>query len=316
MALESFRDTWQEMAQRNPRMLHTLTAMRERERAILQEARPRRAAILQVICALPEQVRSDAELLQAVEAECIKKEHDALCARCSYTVDTCHECKYNGQDFTYRRYDNPFLSCIPFCAKHKTQQEQKRIAKLMGVGGVGERFRSRSFATFQETPATRSAVATCRRFCEAVKVDQKAQGLMLMGGYGTGKTHLAVAILRETAEAGIPGMFVVVPDLLGKMRASFDRKDGKADELVTTAKSAPLLVLDDLGAENPRPWVVELVYVLINHRYEHMLPTVITTNCGGKELEAVFGRRIMSRLAEMTTPVNIRAEDYRMKGAC
>ena len=188
--------------------------------------------------------------------------------------------------------------------------------RLMGSGGVGERFRSRSFATFRESPATSRAVAVCKRFCAAVKRDPKVPGLMLKGGYGTGKTHLAVAILRETAEAGIPGMFVVVPALPGKMRASFDRKDGKADELVTTAKNAPLLVLDDLGAENPRPWVVELIYVLINHRYEHMLPTIITTNYSGNELEAVFGRRIMSRLAEMTTPVNIRAEDYRMKGAC
>ncbi len=297
-------------------MHDTLMAMRKRENAILQEARPRIAAILQVICVGPEQVRTDEELLWAVEAERIKHEHDTLCARCAYTVDTCHECKYNGQDFTYRRYDNPFLSCIPLCAKYKTQQEQKRIAKLMGVGGVGERFRSRSFATFQETSATRGAVHACKRFCDEVKHNPKAQGLMLMGGYGTGKTHLAVAILRETAEAGIPGMFVVVPDLLGKMRASFGQKDGKAEELVTTAKNAQLLVLDDLGAENPSPWVVELVYVLINHRYEHMLPTVITTNCSGRELEATFGRRIVSRLAEMTVPVNIRAEDYRMKGAC
>ena len=314
MGLVSAKEIWQEMAQRNPRMLHTLTEMRERERVILREARPRIEEILREICA--EQIHSDAELLQAVEAERVKQEHDALCARCSYTVDTCHECRYNTKDFTYRRYDNPFLSCIPLCAKYKTQQEQKRIAKLMGVGGVGERFRSRSFATFQETPETKAAVTACKRFCDDVKNNPKAQGLMLMGGYGTGKTHLAVAILRETAEAGIPGMFVVVPDLLGKMRASFDRKDGKADELVTTAKNAPLLVLDDLGAENPRSWVVELVYVLINHRYEHMLPTVITTNCGGRELEATFGRRIVSRLAEMTVPVNIRAEDYRMRGAC
>lgn len=231
-------------------------------------------------------------------------------------MDTCHECRYNGREFRDERYRNPLLSCIAPCAKYKTQQEQKRIAKLMGDGGVGERFRSRSFATFLETPATKPAVDLCKRFCAAVKRDPKVPGLLLKGKCGTGKTHLAVSILRETAEAGIPGMFVVVPDLLGKMRASFDRKDGKADEIVTTAKNAPLLVLDDLGAENPRPWVVELVYVLINHRYEHMLPTVITTNYSGKELEAVFGRRIMSRLAEMTTPVNIRAEDYRMKGAC
>lgn len=230
-------------------------------------------------------------------------------------MDTCHECRYNGAVFRDERFRNPLLSCIPPCAKYKTQQAQKRITRLMGDGGVGERFRSRSFATFLETPATKPAVDLCRRFCAAIKRDPKVPGLLIKGTCGTGKTHLAVAILRETAEAGIPGMFVVVPDLLGKMRASFGQKDGKAEELVTTAKNAPLLVLDDLGAENPSPWVVELIYVLINHRYEHMLPTVITTNCNGRELEEMFGRRVVSRLAEMTVPVNIRAGDYRMKGA-
>ena len=214
------------------------------------------------------------------------------------------------------RHSNAFLSCIAPCDKYRTQQEQKRIARLMGSSGVGERFRSRTFATFRTTPATQAALTLCKKFCAAVKVNPKVPGLLLTGDCGTGKTHLAVAILRETAEAGIPGMFVVVPDLLGKMRASFDRKDGKADELVTTAKNAPLLVLDDLGAENPRPWVVELVYVLINHRYEHMLPTIITTNYDGTRIGAVFGKRVQSRLAEMTVPVNIRAEDYRMKGVC
>ena len=290
--------------------------MQEREEETLRKARPRKAAILRTISATAEQVQTDEEFLQAVEAERVKQEHDAFCARCSYTVDTCHECRYNTKDFTYRRYDNPFFACIPLCAKYKTQQEQRRIAKLMGIGGVGERFRSRSFATFHETPATTAAVRACKQFCAEVRENPRAQGVMLIGGYGTGKTHLAVAILRETAEAGIPGMFVVVPDLLGKMKASFDAKDGKAGALVETAKSVPLLVLDDLGAENPKPWVVELIYVLINHRYEHMLPTVITTNCNGRELEGMFGRRVVSRLAEMTTPVNIRAEDYRMRGAC
>ena len=139
-------------------------------------------------------------------------------------------------------------------------------------------------------------------------------GLLLTGDCGTGKTHLAVAILRETAEAGIPGMFVVVPDLLAKMKASFNTKDGKAAELVEAAKNAPLLVLDDLGAEDPKVWVIELIYVLINHRYEHMLPTIITTNYDGTKIGEVFGKRIQSRLAEMTVPVNIRAEDYRMRG--
>ena len=295
-------------------MQHTLTETRSREARMIWAARPKRAEILRTIGAPQETIRTPQGLLQAAQAAETKRAHDAACAACPYTVDTCHECRYNGAAFRDERFRNPLLSCIPPCAKYKTQQAQKRITRLMGDGGVGERFRSRSFATFRVTPATKPAVDLCRRFCAAIKRDPKVPGLLLKGSYGTGKTHLAVSILRETAEAGIPGMFVVVPDLIAKMLASFEAKDGKAGDLVETAKSVPLLVLDDLGAENPKPWVVELVYVLINHRYEHMLPTIITTNYDGKQLDAIFGRRIVSRLAEMTVPVNIRAEDYRMRG--
>ena len=55
--------------------------------------------------------------------------------------------------------------------------------------------------------------------------------------------------------------------------------------------------------------------MLINYRYEHMLPTVITTNNSGAELEQELGRRTLSRLIEMTRPVKIQAGDYRMKMA-
>lgn len=316
MALTAVKSTWQEMAQRSPRMLRTLTEIRSREARMIWAARARRAEILRTIGAPREAIRTARGLLMAVEAEKTKQAHDAGCAACPYRVENCHECRYNGKEFRDERYRNPLLSCIQPCAKYKTQQEQQRIERLMGSGGVSERFRSRTFATFQATPATKPAVNLCRRFCTAVKLDPKVPGLLLKGNCGTGKTHLAVAILRETAESGIPGMFVVVPDLLAKLRSSFGQKDGKAAELVEAAKNAPLLVLDDLGAEDPKPWVTELIYVLINHRYEHMLPTIITTNYDGKRIADVFGLRVASRLSEMTVPVNIRAEDYRMKGAC
>ena len=316
MALMSVKKTFQELARRNPRMLRTLTEIRSRKARMIWAARPRRAEILRTIGAPREVIHSAQGLLLAAEAEEIKRAHDAACASCSYCVENCHECRYNGKEFQGDRYRNPLLSCIPPCDKYRAQQEQKRIARLMGSSGVGERFRSRTFATFRTTPATRPAVDLCRQFCAAVKVNPKVPGLLLTGDCGTGKTHLAVAILREVAEAGIPGMFVVVPDLLAKMKASFNLKDGRAGALVEAAKNAPLLVLDDLGAESAKDWTIELVYVLINHRYEYMLPTVITTNYDGTRIDAVFGKRVSSRLSEMTVPVNIRAEDYRMRGAC
>ena len=255
----------------------------------------------------------DSELLFASEAAGEKRRHDAACAECPYTVETCEQCRYNAEPFSSARYSNEFLRCIPACAKYKVRMEQRRIAKLIGESGLGVRFQMRTFATFHEDAATETAKRLAQTFCADIKTNPRATGLMLIGPYGCGKTHLAAAILHRCAEDGTPGMFVVAPDLLAQIRSSYRTGDGRADEIVDAAKNTPLLVLDDLGAEKASPWVQEQLYMLINHRYEHMLPTVITTNNDGAELEAELGRRTLSRLAEMTVPIKIKAGDYRMK---
>lgn len=255
----------------------------------------------------------DSELLLASEAAGEKRRHDAACAECPYTVETCERCRYNAETFRGARYSNTFLRCIPACAKYKVRLEQRRIAKLIGESGMGARFQMRTFATFREDAATETAKRLAQTFCADLKTKPRTTGLMLIGPYGCGKTHLAAAILHQSAEDGIHGIFVVVPELLAKIRSSYNAHDGKADEIIEAAKEAPLLVLDDLGAEKASEWVKEQLYMLINHRYEHMMPTVITTNNDGAELEAELGRRTLSRLAEMTVPVKINAGDYRMK---
>lgn len=73
----------------------------------------------------------------------------------------------------------------------------------------------------------------------------------------------------------------------------------------------PLLLLDDLGAAKTSEWTEELTYRLINHRYEHMLPTLITTNLPTAELRTALGDRVASRLAEMTERVILTGPDRR-----
>lgn len=303
-----------ELLQRNPNMQRILTEARRKREADVREATARLPEIRES-AGLPAdwEPTDDSELLFASEAASEKRRHDAACAECPYTVETCEQCRYNAEPFSSARYSNEFLRCIPACAKYKVRMEQRRIAKLIGESGMGARFQMRTFATFREDAATETAKRLAQTFCADIKTNPRATGLMLIGPYGCGKTHLAAAILHRCAEDGTPGMFVVAPDLLAQIRSSYRTGDGRADEIVDAAKNTPLLVLDDLGAEKASPWVQEQLYMLINHRYEHMLPTVITTNNDGAELEAELGRRTLSRLAEMTVPIKISARDYRMK---
>ncbi len=96
--------------------------------------------------------------------------------------------------------------------------------------------------------------------------------------YGNGKTHLAAAIANYVANEGEPVLFIVVPDLLDHLRATFNPASGmRLDKRFSEVKTASLLVLDDLGTESATAWAREKLYQLFNHRYNARLPTIITT---------------------------------------
>lgn len=180
-------------------------------------------------------------------------------------------------------------------------------ALLRGIG-VGKRHEACSFDTYQGKEKT---VSACKSFLE------NPADMVLTGAPGTGKTHLAVAILRELAvEKRITNetdaCFIPVPELLAEIRASY--RDGGPDErdIIGRYSRLPFLVLDDLGAEKTTEWSITTLYLIVDRRYRNMRPTIITTNLSLEQIATALSERISSRLASGKVLL-LTGADYRMK---
>jgi len=119
--------------------------------------------------------------------------------------------------------------------------------------------------------------------------------LILVGPSGCGKTHLAAAIANERLSRGYPVFFIATPDLLDHLRSAFSpNSEMPYDEFFDQVRNAPLLVLDDLGAQTSTPWAKEKLDQLLTYRFNSELPTVIVTIAPISELE----ERTFTRLTD------------------
>lgn len=143
-----------------------------------------------------------------------------------------------------------------------------------------------------------------------------AQGgsLLIAGPTGTGKTHQAYGAIRSLLTAGVRLRWhaTTAADLYAAQRP---RPGHDAERDLQALMRSSLLLVDDLGAAKTSEWTEELTYRLVNHRYEHLLPTVFTTNLTIRDLRDALGDRIASRLAQMTERVTLTGADRRRRTA-
>jgi DNA replication protein DnaC len=118
--------------------------------------------------------------------------------------------------------------------------------------------------------------------------------LVFTGSSGSGKTHLAAAIANERISAAEPALFMVVPDLLDHLRASYEPEDDDIgfEQLFDQVRNTPLLILDDVDTGSGSPWAKEKLLQVVNHRFNASLPTVFTTTTRPQQLDERFATRL------------------------
>ena len=161
-------------------------------------------------------------------------------------------------------------------------------------------------------------------------------GLLLMGTCGAGKTHLAVAALRQIVMRGHSGVFYDYRELLKEIQGSYNPVSQSTElGVLEPVLTADVLLLDDLGSSKPSPWALETIGHILNSRYNERRITLLTTNyldsTGTAPVPAIsrlpsgqsvasaredtlsdrLGGRVRSRLYEMCRTVELFAPDYR-----
>lgn len=205
----------------------------------------------------------------------------------------------------------------PACAAGMQRQRriaryQRKHARIQAYTQQTGRYTRQTFATFEvsrDIPSVGEAYVAAQHFAE-----DPCGWLVLYGAKGTGKSHLAAAVAHaqenRTEQERLLTMFFIVPALLDLLRSGY--RIGDYAELLDLCLSCDLLILDDLGTEHETDWAAEKLFIILNHRYQAELATMIVTNCRPADLDP----RLYDRLCEdgFVRQVAVVAPSYRQRG--
>jgi len=219
-------------------------------------------------------------------------------------------------------------------------QMRARAGSLIAAARIPKRYEHCELSEFTtDFPGADRSIAlahiTASRFVQEFD-PREGKGLLLVGGIGTGKTHLAVGILKELiATRGCSCLFCDYRELLKQIQNSYnDSVQATELEVLRPVFEAEVLALDELGAVKPSEWVWDTVSLIINTRYNDNRTTIITTNFPDEPAAAALelsprssafaatrretlgdriGERMRSRLHEMCRIVKMEGPDFRQK---
>jgi DNA replication protein DnaC len=199
--------------------------------------------------------------------------------------------------------------------------EAMRVERLIAEARIPKRYEHCDLDSYLPNhESQKKAKLYVQSFLE--KYPQIDVGLIFLGTCGVGKTHLAVALLKQVIlEKGDGGLFYDFRDLLRDIQSSWNSVSQASEmDVLRPVLDAKILVLDELGANKPTEWVRDMIAHIINCRYNDKRLTIFTSNYldapakpGEESLTDRIGARLRSRLYEMCREVEIRGVDFRQE---
>ncbi|MDY6957643.1 MAG: ATP-binding protein [Halobacteriota archaeon] len=213
---------------------------------------------------------------------------------------TCHDAKWISQQ------GEP-IPC-PNCSGW----DEEKIQRALEYSGIPGAKRKCTFESFSPARGAEEAAENAH----LLGADRaKFKLLLIYGGVGNGKTHLAYAAGLEAVQRGVSVRFIHVGELFSRMKLAFNVDKVSSEQILEELKICGFLILDELGIEKDSPWQQETLETLVNHRYANELPLIVTTNKAPKLLPipiiSRFGDTELSRMIANTAPNyrNVRREE-------
>jgi DNA replication protein DnaC len=224
-------------------------------------------------------------------------------------LSACPDNRCDGSGFVY---DADGRRARP-CSCRPARMARKRASAV--AGRLPKRFREVSFDREPVISMNGALIREVREYVRAIGERlADGRGLWFTGDVGTGKTTLAMLVSKAAMEADRTVAIYSLPRLLGLLRDSYDDDAPLSlNELLDRLCAVDLLHIDDVGAEQSSPWVLEQLYTIVNTRYEDGRALLLTTNLDREALIQQIGLRTVSRIYEICgDPLPMWGEDNRI----
>lgn len=232
------------------------------------------------------------------------------------------QCKNNVCGYVYYPSilnDNLVFSYVPCKYKKKLDKDRAFLDNVISFDMPSEIINASMKDIYTDDKNRLETIKWLTTFIKKCENNEKSNGLYLTGNFGCGKTYLVAAAFNELAKKGIKSTIVYYPEFLRKLKESFS-DDFK--NIFNKVKNAPLLLLDDIGAETVTNWNRdEILGTILQYRMQEKLPTFFTSNLSIKELEEhlssndsegkIKARRIIERIKFLTDNITMIAENRR-----